>query len=141
MGELKEKIAKANKVKTSSIPNWVESLGAIIIAVIFIVLLSPFAAWFLPMWLLFGTSEQKWSLSQAKRAGGSYDDGFYTEYLIPPPYVHLPILLGLITLFVFYKLIKNYENYSPAKQKIINLTFAATIVMAFISAAMGLGPM
>lgn len=138
MGELKEKIAKANNVKTSSIPNWVESLGSMILAVILIVLLSPFAAWFLPVWLLFGTSEEKWSTSQAKRSGGSYEDGFYTEYMIPPPYVHLPILLGLITLYVFYKLIKNYENYSPQAQKTINLTFAMTIGMAFISAAMGL---
>ena len=138
MGELKEKIAKANNVKTSSIPNWIESLGSIILAVILIALLSPFAAWYLPIWLLFGTSEEHWSISQARRSGGSYEDGNYTEYLIPPPYAHLPILLGFITVYVFYKLIKNYENYSPEKQKIINLTFAVTIGMAFISAAMGL---
>lgn len=134
MGILKEKIAKANNVKTSSIPNWIESLGGIIFAVIGVVILSPFAAWYLPIWLLFGISEERWSISTAKRGG----DGTYTEYSIPESYESLPIFLGFVTLYVFYRLIKNYETYSPKNQTIINVVFVLTVIMAFISSAMGL---
>ena len=129
MDEFKKKIIKMSDkdLKEEDVPNWLEGGVGIVIFIVFSGILAPIGAWVVPVYLIFG--EKEFSYSDFATGVEHYNR------TLPPPWGPIAYLMGFCTLYLYYRLLKNYGSYSKKQRWALHLLF----ILTFFSAIGGTG--